>query len=59
MKTNDISVRDALRITQTTRQQIYNLIVNGAIKAVKVGRVYRIDRASVVAYSKRRNGKMA
>jgi excisionase family DNA binding protein len=59
MKTNDINVREALHITGTTRQQIYNLIINGAIKAVKVGRVYMIDRASVVAYTKRRNGKAA
>jgi excisionase family DNA binding protein len=59
MKTSDISVREALHITGTTRQQVYNLIVNGAIKAVKVGRVYVIDRASVVAYTKRRNGKVA
>jgi excisionase family DNA binding protein len=53
----EISVREAVTTTGYTRQQVYNLIVNGRILARKVGHEYRIDRRSLADYTQRRGGR--
>lgn len=53
----ELNVREAIALTRYTRQQIYNLIVDGRIVARKVGHEYRIDRDSLVTYSVGRGGR--
>jgi excisionase family DNA binding protein len=47
---NEITVREALKLTGYSRQQIYNLIVADRIKARKEGHEYRVDRRSLLDY---------
>jgi hypothetical protein len=52
--TGEISVREAIRPTGYSRQQIYNTIVAGRVGARKVEREYRIDRRALLDYHKSR-----
>jgi excisionase family DNA binding protein len=49
---HEISVREGIRLTGYSRQQIYNLIVNGRIPARKDGHEYRLDRQALLAHHK-------
>lgn len=59
MTGNEMTVNEAVSLSTLTRQQIYNLIINGRIVAKKFGHVWVIDRRSVVEYlrSPRRQGQ--
>ena len=52
-----VSVRDAVRRAGVTRQQIYNVIINGAVSAVKINGRYVISRESLDAYISGRDRK--
>ena len=56
-KQNTVSVREAVRIAGVTRQQIYNVIINGAISAMKINGRYVISRESLDAYITGRDRK--
>lgn len=47
---NEISVREAVRLTGYSRQQLYNLIVSGRIPARREGHEYRVDRPALLDY---------
>jgi excisionase family DNA binding protein len=47
---NEISVREAVKLTGYSRQQIYNLIVGERIPARREGHEYRIDRPALLHY---------
>jgi len=49
---SEISVREAVKLTGYSRQQIYNLIVAERIPARKEGHEYRIDRRALLDYQK-------
>lgn len=51
----EVNVREAVTLTGYTRQQIYNLVVNGRVPARKEGHEYRLDRAALVKYARGRN----
>jgi excisionase family DNA binding protein len=53
---NEVTVREAIRITGYSRQQIYNIIVNGRVPARREGHEYRIDRRALLAYQKSPRG---
>jgi hypothetical protein len=56
-KQNTVSVREALQLADVTRQQIYNVIINGAVSAVKINGRYVISRESLDAYISGRDRK--
>ena len=45
-----ITVREAVALSGLTRQQVYNLLINGRVAAEKFGHVYRVDRRSLLEY---------
>lgn len=49
---NEINVREAIRLTGYSRQQIYNLLIDGRVPARKDGHEYRVDRRSLLEYQK-------
>jgi excisionase family DNA binding protein len=58
MKTKEtVTVREAVRLAQVTRQQVYNLIVNGSIETEKVNGKYMIVRKSLDQYIAQRDQK--
>lgn len=50
MTRSDMTVREAVTLSGLSRQQIYNLLVNGRVAAEKFGHVYVIDRRSMLDY---------
>jgi len=54
---NEISVREAIKLTGYHRQQIYNLIVNGQVAARKEGHEYRLDRRALLDYQQKSQSK--
>jgi excisionase family DNA binding protein len=52
-----VSVREAVQRAGVTRQQIYNVIINGAVSAVKINGRYVISRESLDAYISGRDRK--
>jgi excisionase family DNA binding protein len=49
----ECTVREAVETSGLSRQQVYNLLVNGRIAARKFGHVYIIDRKSLLDYLRR------
>ena len=57
MKPSTVTVREAVRIARLTRQQIYNVVINGSVRATKTpGKrgVWQINLASLKAYLRRK-----
>ena len=53
----EISVREAIKLTGYSRQQLYNLIVAERIPARKEGHEYRLDRSALLKHRKQARGK--
>lgn len=53
----ELTVREAVSLSRLTRQQVYNLVVNGRVLARKDGSEYRIDRGSLLRYMQRRRSR--
>ena len=49
----EISVREAIKLTGYSRQQIYNLIIQDRVPSRREGFEYRIDRAALIEYKKK------
>ena len=47
---NEISVREAVKLTGYSRQQLYNLIIAERIPARRECHEYRIDRPALLDY---------
>jgi excisionase family DNA binding protein len=50
MNNNEVSVREAVKLTGYSRQQLYNLIIAERIPARREGHEYRIDRLALLDY---------
>lgn len=48
----EISVREAMKLTGYSRQQLYNLIVAERVPARKDGHEYRINRHALLEYQR-------
>ena len=51
MNTQEVSVREAIRLTGYSRQQIYNILINGSVPSRKDGHEYRIVRKALLDYA--------
>lgn len=54
MEDSTIGTVKAAEMLNVTRQWILKLIKNGELEAVKIGRDWRVDRTSALAYAARR-----
>ena len=51
--TTKITVKEAVKLTGYTRQQVYNLIADGRVKATKRAWEYLVSLKSLTDYCKR------
>ena len=53
-KPNEITIKEAVKLTGYSRQQLYNVVSDGKVKSRKPGRwEILIDRASLLAYAEK------
>ncbi len=55
----EITVREAMALSGYSRQQVYNIVVNGRVAARKEGHEYRLDRRALERYVRRQRSQAA